>query len=115
VKFVVIRVIHLFVLRNKSPDGTVVSSLSFGREETSGELFRPPVVGNAFTTFSLPVAGFIGAGALDLVLFDIAFKHQRTPFKPFPPLNPTSPPLKLRGGREGLRGLPLTPQTLYFF
>ena len=66
---------NLFILGNKSPDGAVVSSLPFRREETTRELLHFPVIGNTFTAPPLPVTGFVGAGALGFVLFDIAFQH----------------------------------------
>jgi len=66
----------LLIFRNKSLDGAVVSSLSFKCEETTRKLFHSPVIGDAFTTLSLPVTGFIGAGAQGFVLFYIAFEHQ---------------------------------------
>jgi hypothetical protein len=69
-----------FILRNKSPDRSVVSSLPFGGEETARELLHFPVIGNTFTAPSLPVTGFISASAPGFILFDIAFEHQRTPF-----------------------------------
>ena len=75
VKFVVIRVIRLFIFRNKSPDRSIVSYLPFGSEEAPGKLLHSPVIGNTFTAPSLPVTGFVGAGATGFVLFDMAFQH----------------------------------------
>jgi hypothetical protein len=69
-----------FIFRNKSPDGAVVDSLSFGCEEAPRKLLHFPVIGNTFTAPSLSVTRFVGAGASGFVLFDIAFDHQRTPF-----------------------------------
>jgi hypothetical protein len=64
-----------FIFRDEPLDGAVVSPLPFGCEETTRKLLHPPVIRNALTALSLPVAGFIGAGAPGCVLFDIAFGH----------------------------------------
>jgi len=66
---------NLFILGNKSPDGAVVSSLPFRREETTRELLHFPVIGNTFTALSLPFTGFVGAVAPGFILFYIAFQH----------------------------------------
>ena len=66
---------NLFILGNKSPDGAVVSSLPFRREETTRELLHFPVIGNTFTAPSLPFTGFVGAGAPGLILFYMTFHH----------------------------------------
>jgi hypothetical protein len=72
-----------FIFRNKSPDRSVVSSLPFGGEETARELLHFPVIGNTFTAPSLPVTGFISAGAPGFILFDIALQHHliSSPFR----------------------------------
>src|SRR4030042_2968090 len=59
----------------KVPDGAVVSSLPFRREETTRELLHFPVIGNTFTALSLPFTGFVGAVAPGFILFYIAFQH----------------------------------------
>lgn len=80
VKFVEIRIVRLSVFSDKSPDGTVVGSLSLRSEETAWKLFHPPVVGDTFAAPTFSVTGFISAGAPGLVLFDMAFEHINFPF-----------------------------------
>jgi len=38
------------------------------------------MVRDTLTTFPLSVTGFIGAGAFELILFEMAFEHGKTPF-----------------------------------
>jgi hypothetical protein len=49
--------------------------LSFRREETAGELFHSPVIGDTLTTFAFTLTRFISAGASGFILFDIALQH----------------------------------------
>ena len=39
------------------------------------------MVRDTLTTLPLSVTGFIGAGAFELILFEMAFEHGKTPFQ----------------------------------
>ena len=74
-EIVVIRLIRSSIFRNESSDRSIVSPFPFGRKETTRKLLHLPMIRDALTALSLPVTGFVGAGALRSVLFDMAFQH----------------------------------------
>jgi hypothetical protein len=57
-------------------EGAVEGLFYLGREDTSGELVVFEVVGDAFAALTLARAGFIGAGAIGFVGFNITFHRE---------------------------------------
>ncbi len=67
------------IFRNESSDRSIVSPFPFGSEEAAWKLLHPPVIRDALTALSLPVTGFVGAGASGFVFFDMTFDHLNPP------------------------------------
>jgi len=54
---------HSFGLHDETVNRTIVKSFALRREETAWKLIHPPEIGDAPTTSSLSVTGFIRTGA----------------------------------------------------